>query len=632
MIASSKVLRRLGFHAFVVASVAYLVWRAAATLNPAAPLYSGVFWLLEAYAAACAVVFYAIILDRSDRVVPRPIDATIDVFICTYNESLDLVRQTIRRAMAMDLPHRTWLLDDGRRPEARRLAEELGCRYLTRSDNTHYKAGNLNHALRHSTADLIVVLDADHLVRRGFLTRVVGYFADPSVALVQTPQVYYNIESFQHHFDARKRRMWHEGAIFHHRIQPGADRWGAAFFVGTGAVLRRRALDEIGGFATESVTEDAFTCMRLHAAGHRSVYHDEPLGYLLAPDSLLQYLTQRLRWGQGSMQVLRLDNPLFKRGLSWRQRMVYLAALSSFSQALVHLAYYLAPALFLLGGPAPLYVEHPVEFLPILAHFAIDLLMFKAFLGPLARPLITECFKFLNVYAFIKALGGYFSSKRLAFAVTPKGRDGSVSLKLLLPQISLWLVNVAAFGHGLIELGFHRQSQMHLLGIGVATFFAGLFCVVGAMTLLYAYERMASKDEYSFTEQIAAGLTTSTGEVAQGVVVRANEEDMHVVVRARPAVSVGSAVVLTLQLEAEAAPLTFDASVTRIRALDDECVVRLRPVGLTDAQRDRLWDRFVEHAMPRMVDPMVSGWRRPTPRGAAPDLAPYYVPTEGTVL
>jgi cellulose synthase (UDP-forming) len=622
------------FAVYIAATLLYLGWRVVDTLNPRAPLSSGVFFALEVYAAACAVAFYLIVSRRRRRQAPPTVAGlSVDVFICTYNESLDLVRQTIRRAMAMDYPHQTWLLDDGRRVEARLLAEELGCRYLTRSENTHYKAGNLNHALTHSTADLVMVLDADHLVSRRFLTRLVGYFANPRVALVQTPQVFYNVDSFQHHLDAPRWRMWHEGAIFHHAMQPGADRWGAAFFVGTGAILRRAALDHVGGFATESVTEDAFTSMRLHAAGYTSVYHDEPLAYLLAPDSLLQYLTQRLRWGQGSMQILRLDNPLTKRGLSWRQRLVYFAALSSFSQALVHLAYYIAPALFLLGGPAPLYLEHPAQLIPILVHFAIDVLMFKLFLGPLGRPLLAECFKFVNVYAFLKSLSGYFSSKRLAFAVTPKGRDTGASLRLLLPQIALFSLNLAAFGHGLIELAFNRASAMHALGIGVATFFAGMFCVVGAMTLLYSHERIASKSEYAFPDHIDATFASVGSATCSAVVVRANEESLHVVMARRPeGLHPGATAEVELELEDAMAPLCVRGTVEAVRVAQPEWVVHLAIVGLTQQERDRLHDRFAEHAMPKTVDALVRPWSVTTSGTPDAEDERYYLPMETTVL
>jgi cellulose synthase (UDP-forming) len=638
MSARSDRWRVAGFALYVALTLAYLLWRVLFSINPAAQVYSWVFWSLELYASACSIAFYATILRRPPRVAQPPLTgASVDVFICTYNEALPLLRQTIRRALAMDYPHRTYLLDDGDRPEARALAEELGCGYLRRDRNEHFKAGNLNNALSQTDGEFVVVLDADHLARRELITRLIGYFADPQVALVQTPQVFYNIDSFQHHFQPSKKRMWHEGAIFHHAMQPGADRWNAAFFVGTGAIVRRSAVERIGGFATGSVTEDAFTCMRLHAAGFRSVYHDEPLAYLVAPESLLQYLVQRLRWGQGSMQILRMENPLWRRGLSWRQRLVYFMALSSFAQAIVHLAYYLAPAVFLLGGPAPLRASGALQLAPILAHVLVDLVTFKLFLGPLARPLLSECYKFLNVYAYLKALSGLFSSKRLKFQVTTKGRDQGASLKLLAPQLVLLLVSLASVGAGTIRLSVAGPALDAQIGIAVATGFSALFVLVGGMALLFAYERIAARTEYTVPENIMAALPGRPEKVR---VVRLNEAELHAVVPQAHRPEVGAPITLRLELGPRIGALEVQGLVERVEAArateaSELAVVQVRLQPLPQASLDKLFDRFALKAMPRVIDPLVRAWN-PSPPTLALDEevedSGYFLPLQPNVL
>lgn len=615
--------RSVAFAVFVTATVGYLGWRACCTLNPAAPVYTWAFLALETYAAACAVTFYAITLNRGER-TPPPARAgrTVDVLICTYNEPVALLRQTIRRALAVRYPHRTFICDDGRRPEIRALAAELDCEYITRAKNDHYKAGNLNNALAHTSGDFLVILDADHLVRCDFLDKLLGYFDDEQVALVQTPQVFYNVDSFQHHFRARDRTLWHEGAIFHHAMQPGANRWNAAFFVGTGAIVRRSAVESIGGFATGSVTEDAFTSMRLHAAGYRSAYHDEPLGYLIAPESLHQYLTQRLRWGQGSMQILRQQNPLLCRGLSLRQRIVYMAALSSFSQAVVHLAYYVAPALFLLGGPAPLRADEPYELVPIVAHIVFDLVFFKLWLGPLARPLVAECFKFLNFYVFIKSLSGYFMrSGRLAFKVTTKGRDGGASLRLLLPQTLLLLLNTTAFSYGVLRLSSTQQSLVGTLGIGLATAFAGMFVVIGTMTLLFAHARISATREYTFPDQIKAEVVANTGDVVAATVIRANDSELFVLLG--PDVgAVSNQLAVHLHLD-DTAPLLVRGNVVGTTMATAGRLLQVELTEVSPEGADRLFDRFVEHALPALIDGMVERWQTRTRRGRFSDATPY---------
>lgn len=251
---------------------------------------------------------------------------TVDVFIPTYNESVALLRKTLLAALAMDYAHCTWLLDDGQRAEMKTLAHELGCNYIARADNANAKAGNLNNALAHSHGDLVVVFDADHAPRRDFLTKTLGYFEDAAVAFVQTPQEYYNLDSYQHHRRRNGRDVWSEQSMFFRVIQRGKDCWNAAFFCGSCATLRRSALDRIGGFATGTITEDLHTSLRLHARGFTSIYHAEPLAFGLAPESFEAFIGQRVRWGQGAMHVWRKEGILTHRGLSWPQRLNYLAS------------------------------------------------------------------------------------------------------------------------------------------------------------------------------------------------------------------------------------------------------------------------------------------------------------------
>ena len=633
--------RRAVFAIYLCASVAYLAWRFVATRNPGSPIWSWTFLLLEAYAVACSCFFYLVILDRTERSAPPPRRGLgVDVLVCSYNEPLALVRQTLRRALALDYPHRTWLCDDGNRAEARVLATALGCGYLARSENTDYKAGNLNHALAHTTGEFLVVLDADHLLRPDFLDRLLGYFDDPQVALVQTPQSFYNIDSFQHHFVARHRRLWHEGAIFHHAIQPGADRWNAAFFVGTGAILRRAALEKVSGFAIGTVTEDCHTSLRLHAAGFRSVYHDEALGYLQAPQSLLQYLTQRLRWGQGSMQILRQENPLFLRGLTLRQRLVYANSLSSFAQAIVHVAYYLAPALFLFGAAAPLRLSSPWQFAPLAVHIAIDLLAFRFFLGPLARPLLSECYKFLNVYCFLKAIGGYFRKERLRFEVTNKSRDASGSISLLAPQMALVALNATGFAIGCLRLA-SGGTVVELLGLAFATFFAGTFVIVGGTATLFALRRLAAHSEYTFPDNIPGQLASG----ARVTVVRANAESMVLLLAPAPLspgapLRLGAQLVMKLQLEGAAIEVTgriASLAMAAARARDDVApqpavlaTIELDP--LSEAARDRLFDRLALVDMPRVAERLGLANSEAPPLTLETEEAAWFLPVEPNVL
>ncbi|HKY75223.1 MAG TPA: cellulose synthase catalytic subunit, partial [Acidimicrobiia bacterium] len=279
--------------AALVMSVLYLVWRAAFTLNLSAWWISIPQLLLEIHATVGLALFTFSLWDV-DAVPPAPVctvpPGRIAVLIPTYNESTDVLLPTVAAAAALEPAHETWVLDDGNRPAVRRLAAQLGVNYLARTDRTGAKAGNVNNALTVVEADFVAILDADHVAGRDFLAHTLGYFADPEVAFVQTPQDFYNVDSFEHE---TRRRGWRraraagdqafsEQALFYRVLQPGKNRWKAAFWCGTGAVVRMEALRQVGGVATDTVTEDIHTTIRMHKLGWRSVYHNEVLSRGLA--------------------------------------------------------------------------------------------------------------------------------------------------------------------------------------------------------------------------------------------------------------------------------------------------------------------------------------------------------------
>ena len=238
-----------------------------------------------------------------------------------------------------------WLLDDGgtdekcnssntaaaqqareRRAELQALCASLDVKYLTRARNVHAKAGNLNNGLEHSTGDLVAVFDADHAPARSFLTETVGYFTkDKSLFLVQTPHFFINPDPLERNLGTFQT-MPSENEMFYGVIQRGLDKWNAAFFCGSAAVLRREALQETNGFSGVSITEDCETALELHSRGWTSVYVDKPLIAGLQPDSFASFIGQRSRWAQGMMQILRYKFPPLKRGLKLSQRLCYMSS------------------------------------------------------------------------------------------------------------------------------------------------------------------------------------------------------------------------------------------------------------------------------------------------------------------
>jgi cellulose synthase/poly-beta-1,6-N-acetylglucosamine synthase-like glycosyltransferase len=419
----------------------YLIWRAAFTLNPSAWWLSLPLLLLEVHAALSLALYAFSLWDLDARPAPplRRHPGRVAVLIPTYNEPEEILTPTIAAAVLLQPVHETWVLDDGDRPAVARLADELGARYLSRRDRAHAKAGNLNNALAVIDADLIAVFDADHVADPRFLTSTLGYFADPRVALVQTPQDFYNLSSFEHSRTAVDDGL-SEQSLFYRVIQAGKNRWGAAFWCGTNAVLRVAALRAVGGVATGSVTEDIHTTIRLHRAGWRTVYHNEVLARGLAAGSAATYLSQRRRWGTGAMQVLRSrDNPLVARGLRRGQRLAYAFTLLGWFDAWRSLGYLLLPAVVLLTGASP--ISAPiVVFMPAFAGvLAVQQLALWLLGRGYQRPWLAVLFELVRLPANLAATLTLVGRRRHSFQVTAKGRTGGAHRRSPVPAV-LWLV------------------------------------------------------------------------------------------------------------------------------------------------------------------------------------------------
>ena len=289
--------------------------------------------------------------------VPLPDDTAawpeVDLLITTYDEPLRLVKYTALAAMNIDWPDgklNVYLLDDGRREEFRAFAEQAGIGYMTRADNQHAKAGNINAALRRLSAPFVAVFDADHVPTRSFLQLTMGWFErDVNLAMLQTPQHFYSPDPFERNLD-QFRHVPSENELFYGVVQDGNDLWNATSFCGSCAVLRRRALDEIGGLAVETVTEDAHTSLRLQKNGWSTAYINIPQAAGLATERLSGHIRQRVRWARGMTQILRIENPLFGRGLKLAQRLCYFNAAAHFLFALPRLIFLTAPLIYLIFG------------------------------------------------------------------------------------------------------------------------------------------------------------------------------------------------------------------------------------------------------------------------------------------
>jgi cellulose synthase (UDP-forming) len=340
-------------------SLRYIIWRVSDTLqfNDVLQGMLGVgLALAELYAVTVMVLGYIqTVWPLARQPEPLPEDVadwpSVDVYIPTYNEALSVVRATVLGALAMDYPRdklNVYILDDGRRTEFRDFAEACGAGYIIRADNSHAKAGNLNHAMRHTDGDFIAIFDCDHIPTRAFLQMTMGWLVrDPGMALIQTPHHFYSPDPFQRNLrDGTK--VPSEGNMFYALVQDGNDFWDAAFFCGSCAVIRRSALDGVGGFAVETVTEDAHTALRLQRKGWRTAYLKIPLAAGLATERLSLHIGQRMRWARGMLQILRIDNPMLGPGLRLAQRLCYTNAMLHFLFAFPRVVFLTSPLAFLL--------------------------------------------------------------------------------------------------------------------------------------------------------------------------------------------------------------------------------------------------------------------------------------------
>ncbi|HAU8262430.1 TPA: UDP-forming cellulose synthase catalytic subunit [Kluyvera intermedia] len=400
------------------------------------------------------------------EIVPLPDDMsqwpTVDVYIPTYNEPLDVVRDTVLAAQCIDYPRNKmniYLLDDGKRREFAVFAADVGVGYITRNDNNHAKAGNLNHAMKLTQGELITVFDCDHVATRIFLQATVGGFLkDPKLALVQTPHYFYSPDPFERNLSVG-RNIPNEGTLFYGPIQQGNDNWNATFFCGSCAVIRRSALEEIGGFAVETVTEDAHTALKLQRRGWGSAFLDIPLAAGLATERLVLHVIQRTRWARGMTQIFRLDNPLFGRGLTIQQRLCYLSAMLYYQFALPRIAFLTAPLAYLLFNLNIIHSSASLVFAYALPHLFLAIYVNSRMNGRHRYSFWGEIYDLvLAFHIALPTVVTMFFPKRGKFNVTDKGAlldVGYFDFSVVRPHLIIALLLAAGVIAGIVRACAH---------------------------------------------------------------------------------------------------------------------------------------------------------------------------------
>jgi cellulose synthase (UDP-forming) len=419
----------------------YLHWRLFTTVLPAdGPWYElGWIWFcftVELLAIGDALILYIVFLRKRDRSAAADAHEaglrsmrleslpSVDVYIPTYDEQLEVLEKTITGALCLDYPNaKVWVLDDGRRPWLKDFCEAKGVGYITRPDNTHAKAGNINHALTKTSSDYVALFDADFIVQRNFLMRTVGFFSDPAIGIVQVPHTFYNHDPMQTNLALRKT-LPDDQRFFFEAIMPSRDGWDAAFCCGSNSVTRREALRAIGdALPTQSITEDMLLSLMLLRIGYITRYLCEPLAFGLAPEGIQAFFIQRSRWARGAMQILYLAAGPFGKGLTVMQRLLFLPT-HWLTQSLTFFLASVVPLVFLWTGVLPMVnvtIEGFVHYLVpmVLAMVGGICLYAPKEYFPLAVQVLGtfQSFKILPslLFTLVKPFG-------LKFTVTPKGK------------------------------------------------------------------------------------------------------------------------------------------------------------------------------------------------------------------
>ncbi len=480
----------------------YLWWRATETDNPAAHWFFVIFLATESMAYLSTVGLMIVSWRQRFYEVPESLEGrSVDVFIATYNEPVELLRDTVACAVAIRYPHRTLVLDDGNRPDVAALAAEFGCVYLGRADRSHAKAGNLNNGLKHSRAEFVVTLDADHVPVPELIEEMIGFFRSEKVAVVQANQDCYNLDSFQHEMDWRQRNGWQMQELFFSVIQPAKDGFNATIYCGSPAMLRRSALDDIGGFATGTITEDLHTGLRLQKRGWRVLYFNRSLARGLAAQTFTGYASQWRRWGIGSTQVMRMEHPLFGPGLTLGQRFCYLASYEyNIIFSWVRLFSVVTVIFASLTGIFPL-LSDPLSFagnyLPFLA---ANLAATSILAGNWRTPFLMERYNFVKIHATLTAISGYFE-RDATFQVTPKSRAPATALGQAAPYIVLLFFVYTAMVWAVVQ-AWQAQNEGQFWAYIVTACFGVYFFAVTSPAVARVVERREARSTYRFPQDL----------------------------------------------------------------------------------------------------------------------------------
>ncbi len=464
--------------------------------------------------------------------IPLPTDEDawphVDVLIPTYNEALALVRYTALAAINIDYPPEklhVYILDDGTREDFRKFSEEAGVGYITREKHNHAKAGNINHALTTMNSPYVAIFDCDHVPTRSFLQVTLGWFlVEDKLAMLQTPHHFYSPDPFERNL-LQYTTIPNEAELFYGIIQDGNDFWNATFFCGSCAVIRRSALNEVGGIATETVTEDAHTSLRMQKRGWNTAYINIAQAAGLATETLAAHVGQRVRWARGMIQILRTDNPLLARGMKWTQRLCYFNAMIHFMYAVPRLVFLCAPLAYMLFGLTII----PGYWVAILAyalpHLIISSMANSRIQGRHRHSFWNEIYEtVLAPYILLPTLLALINPKLGKFNVTDKGTTLSeTEFDRSIARPTTWLLGLNFLGLCVAPYRLFVLDPEH-----PGTVIANLFWIVFNMVILGVAAAVAHEQKQRRASVRIHARIPVVGELSDGRVITGVTRDMSV--------------------------------------------------------------------------------------------------------
>lgn len=497
----------------------YLHWRFSSSLNLDTPLAASLSLLtlsaeLVLLGGYFLQLWFTLLPDRPAPpagAIPSPAPA-VDVLIPTCGEPADVVERCLRGCLGMDYPRKqVWLLDDSGRPELAELCDRLGCRYLARQERHHAKAGNLNHALRHCRGELVAVFDADVVPLKPFLARTTGLFRDLAVGFVQTPQSYMNADPVMRNLRL-ERWLIPDEESFYRWIQPTRQNLNAVVCAGTSFVMRREALDRVGGFETATPSEDLATGIRITAAGYRNHYLAEKLSAGLAPFTAAAMARQRCRWGSGSLQTLRTGaDPLRIPGLNPIQRLAYSEGILHWFSFPAQLVLLSTPLSLGLLGIAPILIEGQALLSTALPFYLGQILLTRWFSNQSRTALMPELYRWIFLMPICAAVVATLLGRPRRFKVTPKavasGGSPGPDRGLLLPLLLLLSLQLVALWH------LPRPGPLALTTVGVVQAWGSFNVLMLLLAIRSCWDRKGGDGTPWFALAVPVTLRHAGGEI-----------------------------------------------------------------------------------------------------------------------